>query len=128
MVRPRRLVLIGYWDGPQTDHSWPVPQDFVDSGWDEEERDLVATYLTTGLIVRAYMGFSRCRMCGRENGNLELSDGVFVWPDGLAHYVADHGVRPPDRFVCHVLEMVDSLEGAERDEQWWREVQRSQSE
>ena len=122
MVQPRRLTLIGYWDGPETDHSWPSPQDFVDASWDEEERDLVASFLQTGLVVRTYMGYSECRMCGRENGDLELSDSVFVWPEGLAHYVADHGVRPPDRFVRHVIEIVNALEGAERDEQWWREV------
>lgn len=36
--------------------------------------------------------------------------------------VADHGVRLPDRFVNHVLQMIDWLETAERDERWWRET------
>lgn len=121
MVYPRRLILIGYWDGPQNDSSWPRPEDFVDNNWDSEERDLVVSYLKTGLIARAYMGYSRCRVCGKENGDLELSDGVFVWPDGLAHYVEMHDVRPPTRFVQHVLDMMDGIEGAERDELWWRQ-------
>lgn len=122
MVQPRRLVLIGYWDGPETDHSWPSPEGFVDSGWDLEERDLVASYLRTGLVARTYMGYSRCRFCGRNNGDSELSDGHFVWPDGLSHYVEDHGVRLPDRFVKHVLKMIDGLETTQRDERWWREA------
>lgn len=73
MVQPRRLILIGYWEGPEMDHSWPAPEDFVVVRWDEDERDLVASYLQTGLVARTYKGFPRCRMCGKENGDLELS-------------------------------------------------------
>jgi hypothetical protein len=25
VVRSSRLILIGYWDGEETDHSWPSP-------------------------------------------------------------------------------------------------------
>lgn len=25
MVQPGKLILIGYWDGPETDHTWPSP-------------------------------------------------------------------------------------------------------
>jgi hypothetical protein len=121
MVQSTRLILIGYWDGPETDHSWPSPEEFVDPSWDAEERELVASYVSTGLVARSFMGFSRCRFCGRENGNLELSDGLFVWPEGLAHYVTEHAVRLPDRFVEHALDMTDGLETADREVDWWRE-------
>lgn len=125
MVQSCQLILIGYWDGPETDHSWPTPEEFVDTRWDEDERDFVVSYLRTGLVAQTFMGYSRCRICGKENGDLELSDGYFVWPDGFAHYIAEHGVRPPERFVRHVLMTMDLLEGAERDVQWWREVGRT---
>lgn len=49
------------------------------------------------------MGYSPCRLCGDNDGALELSDGVFVWPEGLRHYVVDHGVRLPQEFVSHVV-------------------------
>ena len=65
------------------------------------------------------MGYSPCRICGQQNGALELSDGVFVWPDGLAHYVSDHLVKPPQEFVVHALAALASLEEAGRNEQWW---------
>lgn len=120
MVQSRKLILIGYWDGPQTSQSWPSPEEFVDASWDTDERDHVASYLRMGLVARGYMGFSPCRFCGENNGNLELSDGYFVWPDGLAHYVVEHDVRLPDRFVRHSLAMIDSLETADRDVEWWR--------
>lgn len=58
-----------------------------------------------------------------NNGNIELSDGYYVWPDGLAHYASEHAVRLPERFVAHVSIMIDALEGAERDVDWWRSVE-----
>ncbi len=126
MVQSRKLILIGYWDGPEADPSWPSPEEFVDASWDIDERDLVVSYLRMGFVARSFMGFSRCRFCGKENGNLELSDGHFVWPDGLAHYVVEHGVRLPDRFVRHSLAIIDSLESASRDVEWWRGISPTQ--
>ena len=32
------------------------------------------------------------------------TDGVFIWPEGFAHYLEAHAVRPPEEFVRHVLE------------------------
>ena len=120
--RSSKLILIGYWDGEETDHSWPSPESFIDHSWDPEDRDLIAQYLSGGLIVRTYMGYSRCRICGEQNGDVELSDGIFVWPEGLSHYVKAHAIRLPDRFVTHALGNIDSLESADRDEEWWQSL------
>jgi len=40
---------------------------------------------------------------GIDMGELEMSDGIYVWPDGLAHYIEEHNVRLPEEFVAHVL-------------------------
>jgi hypothetical protein len=61
-------------------------------------------------------------------GSGELSDGRYVWPEGLAHYVAEHGVRLPNEFVHHVLAgPASTAEGIGSknfdtivDDQWWR--------
>ncbi len=124
MIRPE-LILIGYWSAEPGNESapddrWPRASDHVDVSWDADERNDVADYLGRGFIVRAYMGYSPCRFCGRDNGCLELSDGTYVWPEGLPHYLVEHAVRPPDRFVTHVLEMTEAFENAGRDESWWR--------
>jgi hypothetical protein len=66
MVHSRGLILVGYWDGPETDGSWPSPEEFVDANWDAEERDFMASYLQMGLIARGFMGFSRCRFWGQQ--------------------------------------------------------------
>ena len=35
-------------------------------------------------------------------GPSEFSDGVWVWPEGLVHYVLEHAVRLPEEFLRHV--------------------------
>lgn len=117
--QPVQLRVIGYWAGPDTTGSWPSPVDFVDLGWDPDDRDYVATYLAEGRVVWGFMGYSPCRFCGKENGDLELSDGTYLWPSGLAHYLTEHGVRLPDEFVQHAYARTESLEQAGRDVEWW---------
>jgi len=41
------------------------------------------------------MGYSTCRICGQLNGTSELTDGRFIWPEGLPHDVRDHQVALP---------------------------------
>lgn len=72
------------------------------------------------MVARAFMGHSRCRFCDAPVGALEFSDGVFLWPEGLAHYVEEHDVRLPERFVRHLRAMVEKLEDADVDDSWWQ--------
>lgn len=121
MVVRGRFGGAGYWTGPGVG-DWPDLHRFVDYDWDEEERELIVDYLLRGFVSRAYMGYSPCRICGCDNGALELSDGTYVWPEGLRHYVVEHGVRLPSRFVLHVLATNERLETAERDPAWWHDI------
>ena len=116
---PQSLRLIGYWasDG---DRTWPDPSTLIDLAWDEEEREDVYIHLRYGLVARAYMGKSSCRLCGEPVGNLEFTDGVYVWPEGLPHYVREHHVRLPAEFVEHVAAMADRFFEVPREESWWR--------
>lgn len=114
------LTLIGYWTGSNGGDGWPDPTEFVDEGWDEDERTDLALYLERGLVARAYMGYSQCRICGANNGNEELSDGSFIWPEGLAHYVREHAVRLPDSFTAHVARMEELTDDLVVDDLWWR--------
>ena len=87
---------------PSFDDPWPKPQDMVDDGWDASERpgaagyldrDVVASYLERGFIARAYMGMSRAGHGSKQWVPGNLTDGTFLWPEGLTHYVRDHAVR-----------------------------------
>jgi len=83
----------------------PDPVDLVDLSWDPRERELVAQYLDRGKTFESYAGYSQCRMCSKwNNGSKDLTDGVYIWPEGFSHYLREHGVRPPATFEHHVLE------------------------
>jgi len=115
------LTLIGYWRST-TEPEWPDPRDFVDDGWDHAERDIVASYLEAGGSVPwDWMGWSQCRFCGRKNGQSELTDGTYLWPEGLSHYVREHGVRLPARVVNHILERAQ-ITPDQVNHAWWKTV------
>ena len=99
-----RRKIIGYWREPQ-DRDLPDPRDLIDPDWDPTTRRRVCAYLSRPTFVQPYVsaGFSRCRFCKELNGSGELSDGVYVWPDGLVHYIRDHQVRLPDDVVEHIV-------------------------
>jgi hypothetical protein len=128
--------MIGYWLGPNAP-DWPDVLDFVDPGADIERREIILTKLEAGTPTDwAAMGYSTCRVCGCLNGCAEFTDGVLVWPEGLAHYIRDHDVRLPDVVEAVLIrEQVESdatLESAvvatpsDRDYEWWRSLRPEQ--
>jgi len=121
LARVARVTLIGYWRN-DAHPEWPDPHDFVDETWDGEERELVARYLREGFVPWVALGYSPCRICGKPNGSAEYTDGVFIWPEGLSHYVKEHSVRLPRRVVDHVLAQIDALHPETVDRSWWLNV------
>lgn len=76
---------------------WPEPCE-----WNPDEKSQVLKHLESAPILRAWYGFSTCRLCGKPNGSSERGDGQYHWPDGLAHYVRDHSVLLPRKFIDHI--------------------------
>ena len=114
---PRRLG-IGYWrsdDQPDL----PEPSDLVDHAWDADMRALVARYFATGTVRFRRPGEQRCRICEVVFTATEYTDGEFVWPDGLAHYVEQHSVRLPTAVERYVLLTLQDLLTGEPDVAWW---------
>ncbi|MEO6595420.1 MAG: hypothetical protein ABIP94_11770 [Planctomycetota bacterium] len=98
------LEVLGWWFHERAPDGYPRPQRLV-SPWDPGERAAVLDYLRAGKTLVSYPTSSYCRFaCGeRDLGHRDLTDGTFVWPDGLSHYINRHEVRLPPRFVAHVL-------------------------
>lgn len=106
MTLPKRSdgrLRIGYWAGPGHTGLPPVTE-FIDHSWDLSERKIVADYVAGGRRVEAFYGWSDCRFCRRPNGTSDLGDDIYVWPEGFAHYLRDHGVKPDQAFIDHVLQ------------------------
>jgi hypothetical protein len=103
----RSLQPVGYW-GDRSDQSGslPDPHDLVDASWDRGERRRVVKYLRAGREALAYKGSAACRFgCGaapRQMGYRDLTDDEYVWPEGFAHYLEAHAVKPPESFLEHV--------------------------
>lgn len=112
------LKRIGYWQSVQH-QELPDPTQFIDHGSTYELQEFLGDYLRRGFVARSFLGQSKCRVCGQLVGSLELSDGTFVWPEGLSHYVLEHGVRLPIEFARHAVSFTDRLESQEVDDRWW---------
>jgi hypothetical protein len=99
------LKLIGYWIESDADRAYPHPKDLVDPHWHSDIRGKIAEYLLNGAVFNHSWGYSYCRF---EDGLHQmkwapkLTDGVFVWPEGLHIYVSKYHVSLPEEFVKHV--------------------------
>ncbi len=108
LARQPALRGVGYWrpipkySYPKDDR-FPDPTSLVCPNWCEEERSLITAYLRDGRTYNQWRGISYCRFkCGVLDENMGsrcLTDGEWVWPEGLSHYVECHAVRLPDEFV-----------------------------
>lgn len=100
-----RLEVLGWWFSPFAPSTLPRPQALV-GGLEPAARAAVVGYLRAGKTLVTFPEASFCRFdCGETAmGTKDLTDGRYVWPEGLAHYVERHGVRLPEAFVAHVQE------------------------
>jgi hypothetical protein len=102
---PSAPKLIGYWATPgESECHWPDIRRAVDTQWPAAKRQQIVAYLRSGHRCRGYLGSSGCRFSCREKfgllGSGELTDGEWIWPEGLPHYVQRHGVVLPEEFVA----------------------------
>lgn len=92
------MKQVGYWGYNNN------PEDFVKPEWDPLEREVVIEYLKAGRIHEAWLGSAYCRMdCKGHFGSCDLTDGTWIWPEGYAHYLEVHQVKPPAEFVYWAL-------------------------
>jgi hypothetical protein len=106
------LKAIGFWIRDLRDESYPAPQELV-GALRRERRGSLVHYLESGAIFEQYFGYAWCRfVCGASTesgaartdsrlGTRDLTDGTWVWPEGLGHYVSEHGVVLPEEFMEH---------------------------
>jgi len=92
------LISIGYWYS-EREPELPVPT----SADEFEHKDEVIEYLNAGTVRHSWRGFSGCRICGMvPNGSRCLTDGKYIWPQGLAHYVGEHNTPLPTEFIEYI--------------------------
>jgi hypothetical protein len=124
MENKRKLTGIGYWHSIY-EPMYPDPGHFVDDTWDNEEKEKIAAYLRSGhQMDYAFGGVSWCRFrCGfRDLGSLEFTDGKYLWPEGLVHYIEKHNVKLPQEVIDFMLvnKAIEPVnDNYEVDWTWW---------
>jgi hypothetical protein len=104
------LQPVGFWFSER--EPWlPHPAQAVAPEWPQNERAAVIDYLLRPEDVMQFMGLSPCRICDQTVGSREFTDGTWVWPEGLVHYLDVHAVRPPDDFVAWILANPEAAAG-----------------
>ena len=95
-----KAKMIGYWNDKHT-------QGFIDPHklvivWDEELKHKVVAYLEAGKECNHQKGPSKCRFCNEFVGSCEKTDGVWMWPEGLPHYIEEHNISLPEGFLAYI--------------------------
>jgi hypothetical protein len=92
----------GHWRmSPDEDSElpWPKPE----GAWAGRSAFLTSLDRVEAIAERVqYRGYSHCRICSCVNGSEALRLGVWEWPSGFRHYIADHQIRPSDEFEAFI--------------------------
>ncbi|MCB9588969.1 MAG: hypothetical protein H6718_26390 [Polyangiaceae bacterium] len=127
------MNVIGLWY--EDEFPWPDPRELV--GPPLEDKVQIVAYLRSGVRVHEQLGYSHCRFPEgpppEQMGNCELTDGTWIWPEGLWVYVHFFDVRLPDEFIQHVrganyrhdCTWSEELEMAPMRHAFWNEWSRS---
>ena len=101
MSRHNGLIKLGFWFSVNEPK---LPQPFIDKETyiSLVDKEKVIKYLEAGRDVNFQKGWSACRICGCGNGSHEKTDGKYIWPSGLSHYIKEHDVKLPDEFYTHL--------------------------
>lgn len=93
---------IGFWAPPD---EYPNVLTETNNPWGKNnplQLGAVVWHLEHGIVVARYSGMSKCLICEKPLGNVDMSDQVYCWPQGYEHYLMEHEVKPPDDFIAHI--------------------------
>jgi hypothetical protein len=100
------MPIIGYWNTGLNDDQFIAPQEVAEK-LAPEMIEKVVGYLRQGAFYTQYRGLSLCRFvdtCSEQYmGSSEFTDGYWIWPEGLIHYVEMHRILLPKEFLADVL-------------------------
>ncbi len=102
------LRAIGYWrerGRELTDDAWRAdPKVILAAIGPSSPAPFLLSYLREGHEFEVWRGWSWCRLeCdapGEVMGHSDLTDGKWIWPQGLVHYIEAHALALPDEFVA----------------------------
>ncbi len=101
------LKLVGYWRHVLSQCDWPEPQFLPTLNYNTEEKTRITAYLNSGIRIWEALGYSHCRFdCGipaKKMGCSDVTDGIWLWPEGLVHYIEVHNILLPSDFLLYMM-------------------------
>jgi hypothetical protein len=129
-MESNNLRIIGYWHSLY-EPDFPDPASFIDKTWEQSIKKEILTYLRNGYRTPVInLGSSWCRFrCGMNSlGSSEFTDGNFVWPEGLEHYIEYHDIKLPQNAIEEMLSghkksiiKLDEEAFLNIDANWWKQ-------
>ena len=96
------LKAVGFWRSYDEHSEFPDPRCLVYPNW-HSQIDAIVLYLKNGPTCGYWCGFSycrfKCRVRSDQMGSTDFTDGEWIWPAGLAHYIEYHSVALPEEFI-----------------------------
>ena len=96
----------GVWRETDADDvAFPVRAELVDTCWKPEDIAQLLGYLNQAPVaITSLLPHGNCTLCGDDTGDPGRwhSDGVWLWPGRLGHFVEKHSIRLPDEMVEHI--------------------------
>lgn len=95
----------GFWASPEdAEPCFPKIEEWLAPQWQPEDRPQLLAYIQgCPVVIAASAGTKVCRRCQqRMNGSAFQSDGAWLWPVSLGHYMQAHEVRIPDALVAYI--------------------------
>ena len=99
-------IMGGYWFSMyHANKKYPIPI-ISNKKINNEFLNKLKNYVD-GINGTYYLGYSKCRICGKNVGNLEYiignDDMKIYFPEGIIHYYETHNVEPSKEFYEMIM-------------------------
>lgn len=99
-----RMQYVGFWGDTEGESAIGFPWPTIRPRSYPPDLALVERLKRVQKVVRVrqYKGWSDCRLCKQMNGSREYYTDSYTWPEGYAHYIQEHNIEVPPKFVDYI--------------------------
>lgn len=101
-------IFFGFWTIDENcDYGLPLLEHVIDDNWIPYDKTILLNYLNKSpIVVAGSFPEIKCELCDEKvRTSVYSSDGVWLWPTDLVHYVSEHAVKLPIDFIEHIRQM-----------------------
>jgi hypothetical protein len=102
----KELFLVGFWENREKNNGFIHPECLINNNLSESLKYKIISYLRSKNILLPYAGYSYCRFADGPSDELmgccDITDGFWVWPEGLPVYIEKYNIHLPKDFIDHM--------------------------